>query len=184
MKQIYINETVVENVLVDFIGAPRITPRECRKLTCYLKRVEKSELGREKVRFISQIGGIDIDPVAFTFQLRDDGVHLYAPELLDELGAFAGPHGCCFELWAMIKKEQKAAALAMRAERFPCLAPYGNSYAVSERGLARLFGALSPSLRGQVISVMHGLEYQMELDRQRKREQVRVIQFPSVSGRG
>lgn len=183
MKRIYINETEVESVAVDYTDLPRLSrrPYTYAKLRAYLKRSEGAVAACDRYRVISQIGGVDVEPVAFTFQIRDDGVHLFAPELLAELGAFAGPHGCCFELWAMIRDAQPVRAPAVSTGRIYYEGAGNIPGTISERELLHLFEAARPCDRWLAMHLLKNAITQQEQKRQ-PATTARVIQFPTASG--
>lgn len=182
MKQIYINETEVESVAVDYTDLPGLyrRPYTYAKLRAYLRRSDDAVAACDRCRVITQIGGVDVEPVAFTFQIRDDGVHLFAPELLDELGAFAGPHGCCFELWAMIRAADQAEGQVNVHGRIQ-YSRAGIHCTISEEALLKKFRGLSPSMRGAILDTVDSAIFKGV---QRAATTARVIQFPAASGQG
>lgn len=183
MKRIYINETQVESVAIDFTDLPDFhrVPRTYSKLRAHLKRSETAVTSCDRCRVISQIGGVDVDPMAFTFEIREDGVHLFVPAMLNELGAFAGLSGCCFELWAMARETGPATSAPAPGGKIQCIGASGIRYMITEKDLLRKFKALAPEFRGVLVATMDGMVSQkMERERQRPR----VIQFPAAASRG
>ena len=182
MKRIYINETGVESVAIDYTDLPSLCrrPYTYAKLRAYLQRSKQAVAACDRCRVISQIGGVDVEPVAFTFQIRDDGVHLFAPELLDELGAFSGPHGCCFELWAMIRAEGQAEDQGKTTGRIQYTRGGGIRCTIPEEDLLKKFRALSPSMRGAILDTIDGAIFRGA----QQATTARVIQFPAASGQG
>lgn len=184
MKQIYINETPVESVAVDYTDLPRLSrrPYTYAKLRAYLKRREGATIPRSRV--LSQIGGVDVEPVSFTSQIRDDGVHLFVPDMLDELGAFAGLSGCCFELWKMIRAEAERPAASFSSSRIQYITPDGIRCSISEGELLRKIRTVEPGVLGSILCVIDGQIERQALEEQRAQRagRPRVIQFPTTSG--
>ncbi len=183
MKQIYINETAVESVAIDYTDLPSLCrrPYTYAKLRAYLQRSKQAVAACDRCRVISQIGGVDVEPVAFTFQIRDDGAHLFAPELLDELGAFAGPHGCCFELWAMVRAADQTEEQKDTVGRIQYTRGSGIRCSIPEEALLKKFRALSQSMRGAILDTVDGAIFKGA--QRSATATARVIPFPAMSGR-
>lgn len=181
MKQIYINETPVESVAIDYTDLQKIArrPYTYAALRAHLKRGAEAKTPVERLRVISQIGGVDVEPVAFSFEIREDGVHLFAPSMVDELGAFAGTTGRSFELWALIR----SAEASVDTGRIQYTREGGIRCTISERDLLKKINALSPSMLGSILGVIDGaIIQQAEEARSRSQlEQSRVIKFPGVA---
>lgn len=182
MKRIYINETGVESVAIDYTDLPSLCrrPYTYAKLRAYLQRSKQAVAACDRCRVISQIGGVDVEPVAFTFQIRDDGVHLFAPELLDELGAFSGPHGCCFELWATIRAEGQAEDQGKTTGRIQYTRGGGIRCTIPEEDLLKKFRALSSSMRGAILNTIDTAIFS-GAQRPIVSTARRVIQFPGCA---
>jgi hypothetical protein len=114
MKQIFINETPVPSITIHM--TERRDPSKICELFPALKYEKPFMLARavkqdpERYRIVS-VGDVKISPTNFSYELRDDGIHLFVAALIAEIGKFSDRD---YNDWAAFRHE---AALTTGLER-------------------------------------------------------------------
>ncbi len=97
-KQFFVNEVQVKSIGTSFMTKDSrlaINDRPNTHATpLSLKRAVEYEPDRHR---ITQIGEISVNLLSFTAEFRDDGAHVFIPELVAELGKFSGKS---YQEWA------------------------------------------------------------------------------------